>query len=124
MSKSRKKKKYKSKKASQRTPPESVETRAADAMTVFWMVSFLATLAAELAFAGAFLLNRNQPSETGTALTNAMFLISVLCGVSTLLATPVTLTLRSVEPPKRIVLLAILISSVPLVALASSLMRT
>ena len=122
MSKTRTKNKQKRKQlAKQRLTPRPEETRAADAITVFWMVCLLATLAAEIAYAVMFFVNRSETeSATIAALSNAMFLVALLCGIATLIATPVTWNVRNVAPPKKIVAFAVCVASLPILTLVVS----
>ncbi len=91
------------------------ESRTAEAATVAWMLSLLATLAAEGVGVGSrvwFVLA--GPSERARVLSVTFLLIALLAGLITLALTPITLKVRRVAPPRSMVTIALVVGCLPL----------
>lgn len=109
---------------SKRKPSPDVpqESRAAEALTVFWMLTMMATLAAELASAAVWGLLQlagkaeDLPAAVGL-LPGLLMLIAVTTGILCLLLTPLAWHVRRQPPPLGVVVLAVVIGASPLLTL-------
>jgi hypothetical protein len=104
-------------------PAGDAESPAAQAITVFWMTSLLATVLAELCGLAArmvVLLVDAPPSIT--LLSNLLLLVAALAGLVCLALTPAVLRWRRVPPPVAITRFAIGASLLPLAAVAAILL--
>jgi hypothetical protein len=112
-------KKRKRKRRSRDAPPVPSSGRAADAVTVFWMVSVISTLLAELLFAsaGGYFLWDNRPNRNLVLFVNLMLFTSVVTGTLSLIVLPVVLRVRTVPPPKLVKWSGILIGALPLITI-------
>ena len=91
------------------------ESRTAEAATVAWMLSLLATLAAEVVGVGArVILILLGPSERARVLSATFLLVALLAGLITLALTPITLKVRRVAPPRSLVTIALVVGCLPL----------
>lgn len=102
------------------TPPES---RSAEAITVFWTTTLLATVLGEV---GA-LLSRTIVALTGAQgtlllLSNLLLLIAAVTGLLCLALTPLVLRWRRVPPPAKITQFAVVFSLLPIVTLLVNLL--
>ena len=117
MSKKKQKTKRKGPSAEKYRPP--AENRAAEAVTVGWMLSLFATVTAE--FTGGvvrMVLLLTEGDSPALAVFSATLLgVATLSGVITLILTPVTISMRKVRPPQGIIYTAIVAGSVPLLIL-------
>ena len=98
------------------------ESRAAEATTVFWMLTMLATLGAEiLALAGwawLALFSARQESDTAIqSLPTLLLTTAGLTGLICLLLIPLVYKLRQSPPPKAMTLFTVLISITPMLLL-------
>ena len=102
--------------------PESDETRAAEFVTVAWMLSTLVTLAAEcLAGIGFVLIAVFTGGEEVGGLTamlvGLLSYIALITGIVCLLLAPITHKVRKVPPPRSVTVVAAVIGAAPLAAL-------
>lgn len=98
------------------------ENRASEAVTVFWMLTLMATLGAELAsLAGRGLLAlAEDPADVPGGvrmLPGLLLLVALVTGILCLLLTPVVYRVRSEPPPLGVTVIAALVGVSPLVAL-------
>ena len=110
--------KKRTKKRKSPPPTADLESRTAEAVTVAWMLSFLATIAAECG--GIFvriLMMMNDTSDRLQVLSTTLLLVAFLSGAITLILTPVVLSLRRSAPPRAIVIAACTMGFVPLATL-------
>jgi hypothetical protein len=103
-------------------PSGNAESQAADAATVAWMLSAMATLGALLCAGVANALSRwmlgaDQRGAMFGALPPLLFFISLVTGSVCLFLTVVALRVRRVPPPSAIVVTAVLIGVSPFVLL-------
>lgn len=97
---------------------ETGETRAADAATVFWMLTVMATLLAEVTMLIATaLLRMGQENPLLYALREVLLLIAVISGVLSLVTIPMVLKSRRVPPPMPVMIVAVVIGLLPVVTL-------
>jgi len=98
------------------------EQRYADALTIMWMLSAVATLAAQLVAGLAkvivfFAGQQELPKMVARVLPGWFLLCSVLSGIVCLILTPLAWHVRRHKPPISIMVTAIVIGVVPLIAL-------
>jgi len=86
------------------------ESSSAEAWTVFWIFSCLATLLSEL----VALLMVNQFLHKKTLLPHLFLFISLVTGVLTLSTLPVVLCKRNQPPPRPIVIFSIVVCVPPI----------
>lgn len=101
-------------------PPQ--ESRAADAVTVFWMLTMMATLGAEVVSLVSYALIAQADDPTTLPLTLRMLpgllqMTALVTGVLCLLLTPVAYKLRRVPPPGGVVVIAVAVGAFPLITL-------
>ena len=103
-----------------RTNLKRSEDRKSIAVTVAWMLSVLCTLTAEIAAVLVQIVAvwLDIPDTLGL-LADYLLASAVICGIVTLVLTPITLKIRDVRPPQAIVNTAIVVGAVPLVALVA-----
>ena len=110
--------------AGRRVEPAAPESRAAEATTVAWMLTTLATLGAEtIALIGwavlAFVPGGDRAPPQLLALPPLMLLTASMTGMFGLLLAGVVHRIRAVPPPKAITVASVAISVLPvLVAIA------
>ncbi len=110
--------KKKSKKRPARTSAPA-ESRSAEAATVFWMTSLLATVLAEGAgLTARLVMVLVEPFEPLAMLSNLLLLIAAVTGLLCLVMTPVVLRVREVPPPTAITRFAVAASILPIATLA------
>ena len=99
-------------------PAAATETQAAEAVTVAWMLTLLATLLAEVSssIVRMVALRQAEPGKLGM-LANLLFFIAVVSGIATVLLTPLTLSLRRTPPPRPLVVAAVVVGLLPLAVL-------
>ena len=96
----------------------SGETRMADALTVFWMITVMQVLLCELvtvAFRWYFLTHPEQ--QTIGALADVLYLCAALGGCISLLLLPVVWRMRRVKPPMGITVFAVVAAALPILLL-------
>jgi len=99
-------------------PVPPAESRTAEAVTVAWMLALTATLLAEMAAFGGWLLLRIagwEPQEAGpiAALPELLLIIAALTGAVCVLLVPLTYKLRRQPPPLPISVAAVVIGAAP-----------
>jgi hypothetical protein len=100
-------------------PSAPAESRSADAATVFWVTSLLATVLAEAAgLAARLVIVLIEPFEPIALLSNLLLLIAAVTGAICLGMTPVVLRVREVPPPPAITRFAVAASILPIATLA------
>ncbi|MCA9212212.1 MAG: hypothetical protein KDB27_04030 [Planctomycetales bacterium] len=101
-------------KKDQPQPPYSHETRAADAVTVFWLLAGFASGMAQLAM---FILRAARTSfedlDRWAAFHGVVAVIAVVTGIITLVVTPIALRVRRIPPPQPIIAGMILLGGLP-----------
>jgi hypothetical protein len=101
--------------------PLPEESRAAEAVTVAWMLSTLATFAAELAAVAAWAVVGpavdDQLASPLSVLPRLLLLIAAVAGSVSLLLAPITYRVRLVSPPRAITIIAVLVGIAPLIVL-------
>lgn len=119
----KKKKSKKREKSSRRAAPAgSNESRAAEAITVAWMLSLLVTSGAEaIAFAGwgwiAITGKQAEVPEQVRMIFGLLMLTSALTGVVCMLLIPAVYRLRRDPPPKAVTVFAVVASSIPILTM-------
>ncbi len=95
----------------------SQETQAAEAITVFWMVSALAAVSAQALGLVLQLYMRQQekPEAWLVVASRTLLLVAFVAGVMTLVLTPLVLRSRTVPPPRPIIVGAVLAGVMSLV---------
>jgi hypothetical protein len=101
-------------------PPQ--ESRAAEAVTVFWMLTMMATLGAELVslVSYALIARAEDPATLPLALRmlpGLLQMTALVTGLLCLLLTPVAYKLRRVPPPGGVLVIAVAVGAFPLVTL-------
>ena len=99
------------------TYPE--EERSAEAATIGWMLTTLATLVGLLCSLGAYLLVRNfaKPPPSLEILPGLLLLVSALSGLVAASLTPLVVRLRKTQPPTAITRAAVVLGLFPIVLL-------
>lgn len=113
---SAKKKKPARRQAAARDANRPAETRAADAMTVGWMLSTVATLFGAIAGGGLWLVLSLQGEPLGQevlALPMVLLFAAQVSGLVAMLLTPVVHYVRVEKPPKLITCAVLLIAVAP-----------
>ena len=105
--------------------PLSTETRGAEAVTVFWLLTGFTAAMAELAWC-VLRATRAQfdDVERWLALHGIVAGLALLTGLVTLIMTVAAIRVRSVRPPQGIVTGMIIIGVVPMVVLLISSLRS
>ena len=117
-------KKRKKKKKEKRRTGGLPETRAAEALTVFWMLATMATALAQVSAALLFLIDRfTGPIQGFSTLMDLAIYVGVVTGVVALLSLPFVLRQRRSAPPRGVLISAIVITAFP-VALTLSRVAT
>jgi len=104
-------------------PEPPAESRAADAVTVAWMLTLTATLLAELVAAAGWMFLRIvgwEPEKAGpiAALPELLLVIAALTGAVCVLLVPVTYKVRQQPPPLPISVAAVVIGLAPWLVIA------
>jgi hypothetical protein len=97
-----------------------------EALTVFWMLSALATFIAEMVAAAALLATKLWPdgnASLAALLPGVMLFTALVTGAIGLVLTPLVLRLRHVPPPRGIVVAAVIIGASPWMVAAVWLFR-
>jgi hypothetical protein len=106
-----------------RPPPrETGEERSADAATIAWMLSAIATLAAELVAGLAAVVNwlagdSDKLPAVSRVLPSWFLFCAVVTGLLCLVLTPLVHKIRRQPPPRSVTITAVVIGLVPLVTL-------
>lgn len=96
-------------------PTQPSSSQAAEVTTVAWMLSMVSALVSEVLGILIRLLNvQIGPSRRLELLSGVLLLVAFLTGLATLVLTPITLRVRSVAPPRVIVISAVVIGAIPL----------
>ena len=98
--------------------PTDGESRASVAVTVAWMLALLATLAAEVIAIPATIISRLNPQPLGEGVTTAhiaeLFLfLALVSGLLSAGLVPVVYRVRTIPPPRAIVIAALVAAAVP-----------
>jgi hypothetical protein len=94
------------------------ETRLADALTVFWMITVMQVLLFQLATVGFRWYYHRHPEQPQIgALSELLYLCAVLGGCISLLLFPLVWKLRRNKPPLGITLFATITAALPIVAM-------
>ena len=98
-------------------PVALVEDRRAEAVTVAWMLTMVATLGAQVVGAGVLVLLRfmADPPQSLQAFPGLMLFTAAITGLICILLTPLVYRFRRVPPPPGITTLAVTVSLLPLV---------
>jgi hypothetical protein len=98
------------------------ETRVADALTVFWMVTVMAVLLLELATVGFRWYFHLHPNNQRIGMfADLLYLCSALVGCISLLLLPVVWRLRRVKPPRSITLFALVTAALPIIMMLAGI---
>ena len=111
------KKKSTSKHEVSRTTAPPAETRASESLTVFWAITVLMVLAANLVIVAAHLYLLANPDATKIELLKGLLLFtsSVVGGLS-LIALPILYRVRRVPPPTGLAVFGACVAAAPLLA--------
>lgn len=97
------------------------ESRAADAVTVAWMLTMLATFVADvlalILWAVVWLSNRGHVPVEARALPALMLFIAAVTGTLCLLLAPLIYKVRIVPPPRGVTMIAVTVGAAPLVTI-------
>jgi hypothetical protein len=97
----------------------STESKAAEFMTVGWLLTALTTLVCELGAAAAFWFARRDPEALSiAALALVLMFAALVTGLLSLLLLAAAWKLRSTKPPRGITVFAIFVSLAPVAMLA------
>lgn len=117
------------KRRARRTQIETHESRTADAVTVAWMLTALATLAAELFallgwIAVAVAARSGQVPREFVMLPVLLTFIALVTGLVCLLLIPVTHRVRNTPPPRSVTIFAAVVGIMPsIVVLVTFLLK-
>ena len=103
--------------AAKRDPgtPATPESQSAEAVTVGWMLSAIAAVAAEAVGIVLQLVLRSQPNLAWLQIpARTILFVAFVAGVATLALTPLTLKLRRSPPPRPILIAALVAGIMPL----------
>ncbi|UUO05673.1 hypothetical protein M4951_20140 [Blastopirellula sp. J2-11] len=94
------------------------ELRAADSMTIFWMLCGVTTLLAEIAIicVQGSIWASGEPSPQLEAISMLLLMVAMVTGTISVLLIPVVLQQRRSAPPKAIVRAMVVIGLLPWVA--------
>ena len=96
----------------------SAETRAADYLTVGWLVSALTTLLCEIiSVAAAWLASGSGADQRVELFSGFLLFASLATGLVTLLLTPLVCLSRKAPPPRGITVFAVVVAVIPLLIL-------
>ena len=103
--------------------PEELESRAAVAVTVAWMLTCMSTAIGVLLVLALRLLMLALPTAEGrahplTQMAGVLLLVALTTGVLCLVFTPLALKVRQTRPPQPVVVGAVLIGLSPIVLFA------
>lgn len=115
------------KRRARRTQVETNESRTADAVTVAWMLTALATLAAELFallgwIAVAIAARGGQVPKEFVMLPALLTFIALVTGLVCLLLIPVTHRVRNVPPPRSVTIFAAFVGIMPTIVVLVTLL--
>jgi hypothetical protein len=101
-----------------REPERLPETKAADALTVAWMLSVMTTLMCELAWAASRQWVYLHPDQPQMAMfCQLLFFSALVTGGVSLLIIPFVYRLRRLLPPRGITVFAAIVGAAPWVVL-------
>jgi hypothetical protein len=108
---------------SPRPVPDSLESQAAIALTVGWMLTAMSTLVALLVAGTVGVAMLVWPTDPGrehplSAISGLMLFVSAATGVVCITLTPFIYRVRRAPPPRAITIAAVLIGLAPLVTIA------
>jgi heme/copper-type cytochrome/quinol oxidase subunit 2 len=111
-----------------RPVPDSLESQAAIALTVGWMLTTMSTLVALLVAGAVGLAILVWPTDQGrehplSAISGLMLLVSAATGVVCIALTPFVYRVRRSPPPRTVTVAAVLIGLAPLVTIAVFALR-
>lgn len=99
-------------------PAAVPESRAAEAVTVAWMLCFLATVLAEaLGLLTRMAMAFGVEMAAIRVLSITLLLVALLSGLVTLVLTPVAIKLRRHAPPRPVIIMACVTGILPLLTL-------
>ena len=90
----------------------SGETRAADTLTVVWVMLTLTTLLCELSTAAAATLARTMASPSVQVLSQLLFFAALVAGITGLIILPFVLRIRRQPPPQVVVVASVVTAGV------------
>ena len=97
----------------------NTESRAAEALTVGWMLSVMTTLACELGVVAAKIVHAAWLQMERLAVLGELLLFAaVVSGLVSLLLAAMVFRVRQVSPPRGVTTFALIVAAAPLVALA------
>jgi hypothetical protein len=97
---------------------ETGETRAADTLTVCWMVTVMTVVMLEFSTIGFRWYASTHPEiEPIGAFADVLYLCAALCGFFALILTPIVWKIRRVKPPLPVTLFAIGAAAIPIIFL-------
>ena len=98
------------------------ETRAADILTVCWMVTVMQVVFFELATVGfRWYARAHLENQTIGALADLLYLCTALGGCISLLLLPIVWKVRRIKPPVGITLFAIIAAALPIVTMLAGI---
>ncbi len=99
----------------------SAETPAAEALTIAWMLTALATVVAEIVAAFAWLVVwlGGSPDIKVTAMPRLATFVAAITGLVTLALTPLAVRARRIPPPQPIVAAVTVIGVIPCLAVCA-----
>jgi hypothetical protein len=96
------------------------ETRLADALTVFWMITVMQVVLFELATVGFLWYFRAHPeNKTAGAFASLLYLCAALGGCVSLIVFPIVWRVRRTKPPLGITLFAIVAAALPILMMVA-----
>lgn len=99
----------------------SKESKGAEAVTVFWLLTGFSTAVAELVwFVLRLMPHLFEDRERWLALLTVIFGIALLSGVVTLAVTPIVIRLRKTRPPRPVTVSSVFVGILPLILLGIS----
>ena len=99
-----------------RAPQPPAESRAAEVITIGWMIAVLSTLACELIGVAARLYARvAADARAAELLAGLMLLAALVFGLVSLALIPLVYRARRVPPPRGVTLMALVIGAIPLI---------
>ena len=113
----RKKKPMRMKKLARETSTAPAETRASESLTVFWAVTVMMALMANLvAIAAHFYLVANPDAEKIALLKGLLLFTGALVGGASLIVLPILYRVRRVPPPTGLTVFGACVAAAPILA--------
>lgn len=98
------------------------ETRVADALTVFWMITVMQVLLFELATVGfRWYFNTHPENQQIGAFSDLLYLCAALGGCISLLLLPIVWRIRRTKPPLGLTLFTVVAAALPIVTLLAGI---